>query len=72
MLMTMPIETIKVRCPNCQKIYKDWYRGSINLDLENFDDDYIDQCSSATCPKCGHKVYFANLVVKNGVFQFQG
>jgi len=70
--MTMPIETIKVRCPNCQMLYKDWYRGSVNLDLEDFDDDYIDQCSSATCPKCGHKVYFGNLIVKNGVFHFQG
>jgi hypothetical protein len=69
--MTMPIETIRVRCPHCQKVYKDWYRDSINLDIDNFDDDYIDQCSSATCPKCGHKVYFDNLVVKNGVFIFK-
>ncbi len=69
--MTMPVETIDVCCPNCSEIYQDWYRGSVNLDLDNFDDEYLDACSSATCPKCGHKVYFQNLIVKEGVFYFR-
>ena len=54
--MTSPIEDITVQCPKCGNLYEDWYRGSVNLDLDPFDDEYLDQCSSATCPECQHKV----------------
>lgn len=64
--MTMPIENITVQCPNCDRQYKDWYRGSINLDLDDFDEEYLYQCSSAVCPHCQHKVYFHNLIFKDG------
>ena len=70
--MTMPIEDVTVKCPECHKTYDDWYRGSVNLDLDDFDEEYIDKCSSAVCPHCGHKVYFNTLVVKKGVFQLKG
>lgn len=66
--MTMPIENVIVQCPKCNRQYEDWYRGSVNLDLDDFDQEYIDRCSSAVCPHCNHKVYFNNLVVKHGVF----
>ena len=67
--MTSPIEEIEIVCPKCNKTYKDWYRGSINLRLDDFDEDYIDECSSAICPYCKFKVYFDTLVVdKDGVF----
>ncbi len=67
--MTSPIEEVVVICPQCQAEYKDWYRGSINLGLDDFDEKYIDECSSATCPSCGFKVYFETLVVReDGVF----
>jgi hypothetical protein len=68
-VMTSPCEEITVQCPQCKNHYKDWLRASINLDLdEEFDDEYLDAASSATCPQCKHKVYFNNLIVKDGVF----
>ncbi len=53
-------------CPNCDRNYKDWYRGSVNFDLDDFDKEYLEQCSSAICPHCQHKVYFCSLVIKDG------
>ena len=50
--MTSPPEEITVECPKCGHIYQDWFRGSVNLDLDDFDEEYLDQCSSATCPEC--------------------
>ena len=67
--MTSPIEDITVQCPKCGHLYKDWFRGSVNLDLDDFDEDYLDQCSSATCPECQHKVSLNVLVVEGGVFK---
>ena len=47
--MTMPVEEITVTCPDCGHVYKDWYRGSINLALDDFDADYLEQASTTTC-----------------------
>ena len=66
--MTSPPAPVQVNCPKCAHTYKDWYRPSVNLDLDSFDEEYLDQCSSAVCPNCKHKVRFENLTVKNGVF----
>lgn len=66
--MTMPPEDVTVVCPKCGLKYQDWWRPSVNLDLDDFDEEYLDQCSSAVCPRCGTKVYFDSLVVTNGVF----
>ena len=69
--MTSPIENITVRCPGCGREYQDWYRASVNLTLDDFDDEYLDECSSAVCPFCRFKVYFDTLVVdEQGVFHF--
>ena len=67
--MTSPIEDITVQCPKCGNLYEGWYRGSVNLDLDPFDDEHLDQCSSATCPECQHKVTLDVLVVEGGVFK---
>ena len=67
--MTSPIEDITVLCPKCWHLYQDWFRGSVNLDLDDFDEEYLDQCSSATCPECQHKVSLDVLVVEGGVFR---
>ena len=67
--MTSPPEPITVECPNCRHEYEDWFRPSINLTLDDFDDDYLDRCSSATCPNFGCTVKIDVLVVdKNGTF----
>ena len=50
--MTSSVEEITVTCPDCGHVYKDWYRGSINLALDDFDADYLEQASTTTCPMC--------------------
>ena len=66
--MTSPIEEITVQCPKCGLCYEDWYRRLINLDLDSFDHDYLESCSTAKCPHCHYKVDLNVLVVENGVF----
>jgi hypothetical protein len=67
--MTSPISDIRVQCPACGTEYEDWYRASINRDLDpEMDDDYIDEASTATCPACGHRVDLGTLVVEGGVW----
>ncbi len=68
--MTSPPKDIMVECPECGMIYLDWHRASINLKLDDFDDDYIEEATTATCPYCGHKVDLGGLIVgKDGVWQ---
>jgi len=62
--MTTPPEEITVICPKCGEKYQDWYRASMNLQLDNFDDEYLEQASTATCPHCEHKVHLDVLVVR--------
>jgi hypothetical protein len=66
--MTSPIEEIKVICPKCGHLYKNWYRASANPFLDDFDDDYLDECASALCSKCKHKIYFSELKKEDGLF----
>lgn len=68
--MTSPPEEVLVKCPQCGKIYKDWWRPSINLALDPFDAEYIEQATTSTCPDCKYKVRHEVLVVrKDGVFE---
>ena len=71
--MTSPVITITIKCPKCGKVYEDWYRASVNLMLDDFDEDYLDECSSAACPDCGYKIESDNLIVdKEGTFIMPG
>jgi large subunit ribosomal protein L7/L12 len=76
--VTSPPEQIEVECPSCGTTYWDWYRGSVNLDLEGWEADdpevqaYLRQCSSATCPKCRHVVELEMLLVDGDVWRFGG
>jgi hypothetical protein len=69
-LMTSPPQRITVECPACASQYGDWWRPSMNLDLEDFDDDYLEEASTATCPGCGHRVALGSLVVEDGVWRW--
>jgi hypothetical protein len=68
--VTSPVQTIRVVGPSCGREYEDWTRGSVNLDLDDFDDDYVRRASTATCPSCGFVVELDALVVKDGVWRF--
>lgn len=71
-IMTSPVEEIIVHCPNCGFLYRDWMRPSINLSMDSFDDDYIDQATSSTCPECNFKVYHQSLIVNQaGVWEIE-
>ena len=67
--MTSPPEEITVICPKCAGRYKDWYRASMNLELDPFDEEYIKKASTATCPHCGHTVCLDVLVVTDEGWQ---
>lgn len=69
--MTSPPEKIRVRCPRCETEYDDWMR-SVNLDLDNFDEAYLAECSTARCPACGFVVDLETLVVKGNVWRWGG
>ena len=72
--MTSPPEDIFVDCPKCHALYKDWFRASINFGLgDDFDEEYLEECSTSVCPECGYKVSHDLLVVEpDGVFRFEG
>jgi hypothetical protein len=70
--MTSPVEQIIVACPACNSLYEDWYRASINLGLDGFDEDYVRRATTATCPKCGHVVVLDTLIVDGDVWQPPG
>ena len=61
--MTSPPEEIQVRCPECGHLYEDWCRASMKSGLEGLDDEYLEEASTATCPKCGYKVDLGILIV---------
>jgi ribosomal protein L7/L12 len=71
--MTMPPEEISVECPGCGLWYDSVYRPSMNLMLDDFDDEYIERMSTATCPSCGCKARLGVLVVtRPATFQLRG
>jgi DNA-directed RNA polymerase subunit RPC12/RpoP len=56
---------IEIICPQCGEVYETPYRASFNLDLDpSFDEDYIEDMSSGTCPSCSHRVSLGALVVE--------
>ena len=64
--MTSPPREITVTCPDCGHIYEDWYRPSINLSLDDFDDDYLERATTTTCPECGVKYDLGTLFARRG------
>ena len=63
--MTGPVEEVTIECPKCGRSYQTFYRGSMNLELDpQFDDDYIREMSTGTCPDCGGVVELGSLVVE--------
>ncbi len=69
--MTSPPEPISVWCPKCNLIYEDWWRPSINSALDSFDDEYIEEASSATCPRCKTNVALPALHISGTQFSTQ-
>ena len=68
--VTSPPEKITVYCPSCGKDYEDWYRASINLELDDFDDEYLEEATSSKCKHCGHVVKHDSLIVgEDGIWR---
>ena len=70
--MTSPVKKIEVESPRCAIVYEDWYRASINLDLDDFDAEYVREAATATCPQCGHVIALETLVVEHGLWRWSG
>jgi hypothetical protein len=57
--LTSPPQQIEIECPACGRVYEDWHRASISLDLEGWDAGdpeiraYLRECSTGTCRHCG-------------------
>ena len=68
--MTSPVEAIMVDCPKCREVYPGWWRPSVNLMLDDFDSEYLEEATTSTCPKCKHKVRHDVLIVRgDGVWE---
>ena len=68
--MTSPIENIMIICPTCGKQFSDWWRASMNLKLDAFDDEYIKSATVKTCPHCKAEVKLNALIVdEDGVWR---
>ncbi|MGH2787211.1 MAG: MJ0042-type zinc finger domain-containing protein [Actinomycetota bacterium] len=62
--MTSPAEKVTVRCPRCGHVFDDWYRPSMNLDLDPWADErYLHDCVHATCPACKTEFRIGTLLV---------
>jgi hypothetical protein len=61
--MSSPCELITVFCP-CGTVYLDSWRPSINLSIDDFDDDYIERVSSTTCPNCALNTRMGTLLAR--------
>jgi DNA-directed RNA polymerase subunit RPC12/RpoP len=63
--MTTPIEFMRVTCPQCGHLYETQYRASMNRTINpEFSDEYIEQMSRGTCPRCGFKVALGAIVTE--------
>ena len=70
--MTSPPKNVTVECPKCGSSYETIHRASMNLALDDFDEEYVREMSTGTCPSCGHVVELGALVVEpDGVWRFQ-
>jgi hypothetical protein len=68
--MTSPIEEIQIECPKCRALFKSYYRASMNLSMDSFDQNYIEEMSTATCPQCRHRMALNSLIVNgDGTWQ---
>ena len=63
--MTGPVEEVTVECPKCGHSYSTFYQGSMNLELDDFDQEYLRDMSTGTCPDCGGVVELGSLVVES-------
>ena len=71
--MTSPPQQVRVRCPSCAYEYDDWFRPSLNLAIENLEDDYVREATTATCPRCGMTVHLGSIIVgADGVWALAG
>ena len=59
-----PVEQVTVECSDCGYRYDEYHRRSMSLELDDFDDDYLEQMSTTICPECGGKPSIGSLVVR--------
>jgi hypothetical protein len=71
--MTSPIEKITIICPACFHSFESWHRASMNLQIEEFSEEYIRKATIKTCPACGQEIHLGTLIVqKDGTWQVSG
>lgn len=66
MTTTSPEQEVRVRCPKCDIHFTDWWRPAINLDLDDFEEEYLERATTADCPRCHARIQLDAVVVKDG------
>jgi len=62
---------IDIECPHCHCRFSAWHRASINLELDDLDDEYLRANSVKKCPECGKDVHLDTLIVdEDGAWRF--
>ena len=52
--MTSPPDRVEVTCPECEAVFEDWLRSSINLSIEpDWTEEEILEATTVRCPSCG-------------------
>ena len=70
--MTSPVDEIEVECPNCATVFRTWYRASMDLTLDAFDDVYIKAATVKTCANCGYQIALGALIIRRrGVWELR-
>jgi uncharacterized protein (UPF0212 family) len=68
--MTSPIQTVQVVCPKCGHRYETQFRASMNLQLDEFEQDYVREMTTGTCPACDCVVELGALIIgRDGVWR---
>lgn len=68
--MSSPVQDISVICPSCHHTFTTWHRASLNLQLDNFDEDYIRSATLKVCPQCRAEIRLNSLIVgRDGIWR---
>lgn len=61
--MTSPPTKITIQCSRCHQTFETWHRASINLDLDPYTEEELQEATRETCPSCRLVIPLETLVV---------
>jgi DNA-directed RNA polymerase subunit RPC12/RpoP len=61
--MTRQPELVEAVCARCGTVYTTFYRPRLELELEPWTEEKIEQAATAACPECGSQDSLETLIV---------